>query len=433
MVALNFDCILLMLVDQGSIPWDTLQSQEGLNLGDVHFCSMRQMLCMQHISLDHLWGLITKGMFMPPMSEGPPKLSRTTAILLVLQVDGQHERITDVYVGLMVHRVESHLYTQKQILEFVVDIEVNLKVVHDAVKSRGDPGKRCAFCLFVSNYGGSRQSKATKQSPRAATPNPAVEYPKAKCSGSKGRHHRSLGCSSNTSTPKHPDSTSAKKPSSSKEPTSNNQEKSPRSCGSRKCSHSPSPSTESVRCKWKGVHTEDTCALNSTLPISSSVFDGFHSPMGSHSDVTELQPPSITSIPLGLGTPRQWQTMSDKSRHSLALIYTSPGFNLPGYPAAGPGNLTPSVPSLTGSHYMSSTWPAGAFTSGPSSPHLTINQTNSLFKLASECQALGIKLAKQFQVLSGLEAIHCNSIQTMAHETLMLRHSAQEATYPAIL
>ena len=73
------------------------------------------------------------------------------------------------------------------------------------------------------------------------------------------------------------------------------------------------------------------------------------------------------------------------------------------------------------------------FTPRPSSPHLTINQANSLFKLATECQALSIKLAKQFQVLSGLEAMHRNSIQGMAHETLTLGHSAWEATYLAIL
>ena len=51
----------------------------------------------------------------------------------------------------------------------------------------------------------------------------------------------------------------------------------------------------------------------------------------------------------------------------------------------------------------------------------------------SECQALGIRLAKDFQVLSGLEAIHCNSIQGMAHETLTLGHSARKVTYMAIL
>ena len=113
------------------------------------------------------------------------------------------------------------------------------------------------------------------------------------------------------------------------------------------------------------------------------------------------------------------------------MLYTSPSFNFPGHLVAGPGNLTPSIPSLAGSHHMSSTWPAGAFTSGPSSPHLTINQANSLFKLAAECQALGIKLAKQFQVLLGLETMHHNSI--MVHETLTLGRSAWEATYSAIL
>ena len=128
--------------------------QDRLNFRDVHFCSMRQMLRMQCISLDHLWGLITKGMFMPPTSEGPPELNGTTAILLVFQADGQYERITDVYVGLIVHRVESCLYTPDQILDFVTDIEVDLKVAHDALKDGGDPSKRCAFCLFVGNYGG---------------------------------------------------------------------------------------------------------------------------------------------------------------------------------------------------------------------------------------------------------------------------------------
>ena len=73
------------------------------------------------------------------------------------------------------------------------------------------------------------------------------------------------------------------------------------------------------------------------------------------------------------------------------------------------------------------------FTSGASSPHLTIDQANSIFKLAAECQALSVKLAKEFQVLSGLEAMHHNSIQGMVHETLTLGHSAQEAAYSAIL
>ena len=138
----------------------------------------------------------------------------------------------------------------------------------------------------------------------------------------------------------------------------------------------------------------------------------------------QLHPPSITSTPLGLSAPQQWQSTSEESRHLLASLYTSPGFNLPGQPVAGLGNLMPSIPSLAGSHHMFSTWPASVFTSGPPSPHLTIDQTNSLYKLAAECQVLGVKLATKFQVLLGLETMHHNSIQGMAHETLTLGHSA---------
>ena len=82
---------------------------------------------------------------------------------------------------------------------------------------------------------------------------------------------------------------------------------------------------------------------------------------------------------------------------------------------------------------MSSTWPASIFTSGPSSPRLTIDKANSLYKLATECQMLGIELAKMFQVLLGLEAMHHNSIQGTVHETLTLGCSAQEAAYFAII
>ena len=112
-------------------------------------------------------------------------------------------------------------------------------------------------------------------------------------------------------------------------------------------------------------------------------------------------------------------------------LHTSPA--LPRYPAIGLGSLTPFVPSIAGSHHMSSTWPPSLFTSRPSTPQLTIDQTNSIFSLASECQALSIKWAKEFHVLSGLEAMHHNSIQGTAHETLTLGHSAQAATYSAIL
>ena len=154
------------------------------------------------------------------------------------------------------------------------------------------------------SYWQARQPKVTKQSPpRDVTPNPSVESPKIKHSGGKGSPHHGSGCSSNTSTPKCPDSTSAKKPFSSKEPALNDQEKSLRAHSSCKCSRSPSPSTKSARCKQKEVHTEGTCTLNSSLPVSSHMFDSLCSPTGSHSDVTELLPPPSPQLPWVLVVP----------------------------------------------------------------------------------------------------------------------------------
>ena len=124
---------------------------------------------------------------------------------------------------------------------------------------------------------------------------------------------------------------------------------------------------------------------------------------------------------------------SADSRHSLVSLFASSSFNLPSYPAIGLGSLTPLVPSITGSHHVLSTWPPNLFPSRPSTPRLTIDQANNIFGLASKCQALGVRLAKDFQVLSGLEAIHRNSVQGMAHEMLTLGCSAWEATYSAIL
>ena len=156
MAALNFNHILLKPASKGSILQDTLQSQDRLNLGDIHFCPSQQTLCMQCISLDCLQRLVAEGAFMPPAVEGTLELSGTTAILLVFQADDQHEKITDVYVGLMVRCIKSCLYALDKILDFMsdIEIEVNLKAAHDALKAGGDPSKRRAFCLFVNNYGG---------------------------------------------------------------------------------------------------------------------------------------------------------------------------------------------------------------------------------------------------------------------------------------
>ena len=171
--------------------------------------------------------------------------------------------------------------------------------------------------------------------------------------------------------------------------------------------------------------------VDTTLPISSSMFDAFHSPMDSLSDMIELLPPSITSTPLDQASPRHRHMTSTNSRHSSALLFTSPTFNLPGYPAVGLGSLTPSVPSIASSHHVLSTSPPNLFPSGPSTLWLTIDQANNIFGFALKCQALSVRLAKDFQVLSGLEAIHRNSVQGMAHETI-LRDDITEAECEAM-
>ena len=88
---------------------------------------------------------------MPPQSNTPPKLSGTTAILLVFQVDNMHERIINIYMELVVHQVDSHLNSPSQINDFIQDIEGNLQAACDALKVWHDPSKRHTYCFFVDN------------------------------------------------------------------------------------------------------------------------------------------------------------------------------------------------------------------------------------------------------------------------------------------
>ena len=58
--------------------------------------------------------------------------------------------------------------------------------------------------------------------------------------------------------------------------------------------------------------------------------------------------------------------------------------------------------------------PAFPLTNGTFSPM----QAKELYDLGAECQALGTQLAKEFQTLSRLEAMHCAAAQATAHETI---------------
>ena len=144
----------MMLKDGGTIPRDTLRSQDRINLGDICFCPMLPTLHMQCISLDGLCTLLSEGAFTPLQSNTPPELSGTTAILLVFQADSEHERIINIYVGLVVCRVDSHLYSPSQITDFIQDIEGDLWTVCNTLKASHNPSKRCAYYLFVDNLRG---------------------------------------------------------------------------------------------------------------------------------------------------------------------------------------------------------------------------------------------------------------------------------------
>ena len=109
---------------------------------------------MQCISLEGLCTLLSEGTFAPPQSNTAPKLSRTMAILLVFQVDSEHKRIINVYVGLVVRRVDCHLYSPNQINDFIQDIDVNLREACDSLKAGCNSSKRHAYCLFVDNLSG---------------------------------------------------------------------------------------------------------------------------------------------------------------------------------------------------------------------------------------------------------------------------------------
>ena len=85
---------------------------------------------------------------------------------------------------------------------------------------------------------------AAKQSPhRAAAPDTSMESHKTRHSSSESRPLWGMGRSSNTSTPKHPDTTSAKKPSRPQESTPDHLAKSLQACSSWKHGHLPSPAT----------------------------------------------------------------------------------------------------------------------------------------------------------------------------------------------
>ena len=92
--------------------------------------------------------------------------------------------------------------------------------------------------------------------------------------------------------------------------------------------------------------------------------------------------------------------------------------------------------SVAGSQWVtSSMWqPPGPFslTLPPAMDTLSAEQVAEIYQLATECQALGAELAKQFQNLSGLEAMHFATAQATAHKTINVGHMAHNAAFSTI-
>ena len=105
------------------------------------------------------------------------------------------------------------------------------------------------------------------------------------------------------------------------------------------------------------------------------------------------------------------QSVSSDSRCSMTLFETGLGgsFSVPSYVGVHHSSITP-VTSVAGSQQVTSSgWHQSASFS-PLTPQgtdtLSAEQAIEIYQLTTECWDLGYKLAKQFQTLSRLEAMH---------------------------
>ena len=98
--------------------------------------------------------------------------------------------------------------------------------------------------------------------------------------------------------------------------------------------------------------------------------------------------------------------------------------------------VTP-VGSMLGLHQVSSSMlqPGALFTPAmlPALCSLTPEQSAEIFHLGAKCQAMGTQLAKQFQMLSGLKAMHRAMAQATAHKTINQGWVERSAAYNILL
>ena len=150
-------------------------------------------------------------------------------------------------------------------------------------------------------------------------------------------------------------------------------------------------------------------------------------------DQSSFATPSSTSTSNKIGSRLHYHSSSTDSSDSMTpldtLLYGS--FTDHGSTGMGHGSITPAT-SIAGSQRVtSSMWQLpGPFSPAllPAMDTLSAEQAAEIYQLATKCQALDPELAKQFQNLSGLEAMH----QAMAHETINVGHMAHNAAFSMI-
>ena len=141
-----------------------------------------------------------------------------------------------------------------------------------------------------------------------------------------------------------------------------------------------------------------------------------------------------TSIPNKIGSILHFCSNSSGSRYSMTPLDTSlyGSFSYSSPTGAGHGSITPAT-SVAGSQQVtSSMWqPPGPFSPPLTSAMDTLStrQAAESYQLATECQALGVELTKQFHNLSRLEAMHCAAAQATAYKTINAGCMAHNAAF----
>ena len=197
--------------------------------------------------------------------------------------------------------------------------------------------------------------------------------------------------------------------------------------------HRDKSHSESSKSPWK-------CAASPPQKLPSTIWvekephlerppPVFHASSQSH-QLRESDNQFSFTCPTSASTPNrpvsglQGHSVSSDSRHSMTPFETglSGSFNIPGDAGMRHSSLTP-VTSVTRSQQVtSSRWHHPV----PFSPlplqgldPLSTEQAAKIYQLATECQALGSDLAKQFQTICELKTSHHAVAQATTHEMVL--------------